>query len=320
MNSDYSIYKLKENDFKILIPLMQDCFGMEVNINYFEWKFKDNPAGFVEGYYAKHTNGEIAAYYGVIPQSYSIQGHKRIIYQSCDTMTHSNHRRQGLFKKLALHCYDSLKNEDKLFVIGFGGGQSTPGFIKFGWKEVFKTRNYFYPVQFKYLQFLNFKEVDEITDYKKIDTLLTLSNSNANIHSIKTVDYFKWRVSNPLYNYKTVATKVGSKEYDSYITYYEYEKKLFVFDFHIDNPISGKNLFNFLKSKLNSTHKGIITFVQEESVYSNTIKKYGFVANPFKRGPLHETVPFIFYATQEEMTLLNDSQNWQINSYDHDAL
>ena len=50
--NEYLIHKLKTEDFELLLPLMQDSFGMEVNVKYFEWKFKNNPAGFVEGYIA----------------------------------------------------------------------------------------------------------------------------------------------------------------------------------------------------------------------------------------------------------------------------
>src|SRR5690606_12957074 len=67
----------------------------------------------------------------------------RIIYQSCDTMTHSLHRRKGLFKLLANHCYSYLRNKNELFIIGFGGDESTPGLIKFGWQEIFKFQYIF---------------------------------------------------------------------------------------------------------------------------------------------------------------------------------
>src|SRR4051812_22084903 len=106
--SDYSIRKLNENEFHLLIPVMQDCFGLNFDVSYFKWKFVDNPAGFVVGFIAEASNGEVAAYYGVIPELYSIEGKETTIYQSCDTMTHSRHRRKGLFQKLALHCYDYL--------------------------------------------------------------------------------------------------------------------------------------------------------------------------------------------------------------------
>jgi hypothetical protein len=320
MSSEYSIHKLEESNFNILIPLMQNCFGMEVDINYFEWKFRKNPAGFVVGYYAMHKSGEIAAYYGVIPELYIINGNKETIYQSCDTMTHSNHRRKGLFQQLALHCYGNLRNESKLFIIGFGGGQSTPGFIKFGWSEIFNMRYYFYPKLFKSFQFLKHAVVDEIFDYKRIEHLTMKSNITAKIHSKKSAEIYQWRVSNPLHHYKTIAIKGNTHTYESYLTYYELKNKLVLFDFYISGESSGANLFNYLKAKLTNSHKGIIAFAQENSKWAVSVKQYGFISNPFNRGPLHEKVPFIFYASDDRMRLLGHSQNWQINSFDHDAL
>src|SRR4051812_15245250 len=106
--SDYSIRKLEPSEFHLLIPLMKDCFGLSVDIDYFRWKFLDNPAGSFIGFVAETDSGEVAAYYGVIPEQYVIKGVQRLIYQSCDTMTHSSHRRKGLFQKLATYCYDYL--------------------------------------------------------------------------------------------------------------------------------------------------------------------------------------------------------------------
>jgi hypothetical protein len=320
MNLEYSIFKLSENEFEILIPLMKDCFGMNVNINYFEWKFKNNPAGFVEGYYVRHQSGEIAAYYGVIPEYYYVNGEKKIIYQSCDTMTHSNHRRKGLFQQLAIHCYKHLKDSQKLFVIGFGGGQSTPGFIKFGWQEIFKMRYYFYPRLLNFKQHLRYDEIDEIKIYEIIEHITKLSNSNSLIYSDKSAKIYKWRVSNPLHEYKTIAIKGSSNTYESYLTYYEEIDKIILFDFYVSNKVLGRNLFNFLKSKLTSKHKGIISFVQEKSISSNMLKSYGFLSNPFSRGPLNERVPFIFYASEDQMNLFRDEKKWQINSFEHDAI
>lgn len=106
---------------------------MDVDIGYFRWKFLENPSGTFFGFVAVEINsGEIGAYYGVIPERWYVDGVETVIYQSCDTMTHSQHRRLGLFQMLALHCYTELRKQGSLFIIGFSGKQSTPGFTKFG--------------------------------------------------------------------------------------------------------------------------------------------------------------------------------------------
>ena len=49
---EYTFRKLNNSEFELLIPLMMDCFGMDVDINYFKWKYLDNPSGEFIGFIA----------------------------------------------------------------------------------------------------------------------------------------------------------------------------------------------------------------------------------------------------------------------------
>ena len=316
----YSIHKLKINEFELLIPLIKNCFGMDVDIHYFEWKFLKNPVGFVEGYYAKSSNGDIAAYYGVIPQLYSIVGKERIIYQSCDTMTHSEHRRKGLFQKLANHCYEELKKSGNLFVIGFSGEQSTPGFIKFGWKNVFTIRNYFFPKLLQTFFSSKSESVTIIENTKSIEHLTIKSNSNTTIHSVKRADIYQWRISNPLSKYTVIGTKGNNDQYDSYLTFIRQEKKIILFDLHITDKKSERDLFNYLISQIKKNHLGIIAFTQGNTDLSKLLRKRWFMINPFPFGPLSKSTPFIFLAENHELINYNHSEKWCVNAYDHDSM
>jgi hypothetical protein len=318
--NEYSIHRLEENEFELLIPLMKNCFGISVKIDYFRWKFIENPAGFVFGFYAKHESGEIAAYYGVIPEYFEIDGKKRIVFQSCDTMTHSNHRRKGLFQLLALHCYNKLEENNLSFIYGFGGGQSTPGFLKFGWIELFKMKYLFYPRSLNVFKIpRKYISAFEITEINKIQHLIQVSNSKSTIHSVKNIETFTWRISNPLYQYRIVVSK--TKDYvDSYIVFYELNDKFFIFDFYSENHENLGNLFKYIKSKLEKKHKGIISFTQENSYWSYQLKSNGFLSNPLKIGPLSERIPFIIYDPLKGIEKLHHTTNWLINPFDHDAL
>jgi hypothetical protein len=318
---NYSIKKIKSDEFYLLIPLMKNCFGASVNIEYFVWKYVNNPSGFVEGFIALSETNEIAAFYGVIPEVYIIEGKKTTIFQSCDTMTHSNHRRKGLFQKLALHCYEHLKNENKLFIIGFGGGQSTPGFLKFGWIRLFYVKFYFYPKIFSLFKSYSSDRIKKIEDVSLIEGLILKSNNLSVIHSHKTLENFKWRISNPNYNYKILAHQTSEFIYNSFLCYYIMDDKIVLFDFYFENLKTGKLLVGQLKNQLsNSKYKGIIMFCQENSVFSRSVSKLGFISNPFSKGPLSIKVPFIFYANKEELNTYNAKHKWLVNSFDHDAM
>lgn len=320
--SDYEIKKLTVHEFHLLLPLMQDCFGMNVNIAYFEWKFKDNPAGFVEGYMAIHSSGEVAAYYGVIPEWYFLEGKKQVIYQSCDTMTHSKHRRKGLFQLLAQHCYDQLQKQEKLFVIGFGGGQSTPGFLKFGWQEAFKMRYFFYPTVLSYLHSAKAHGIHEISDVTEIEHLAEASNRNALIRSDKQGEVLKWRLNNPLHEYLTIGLRNGEGRLVGYLIYYVEKDKIIVFDFFAEDKSSEKKLFSYLKGQLRQFKKvkGLVGFVQENSLYAKSLQKNKFISNPFNKGPLSVKTPFIFYSTAERMNRYQLPGCWQVGSFEHDSL
>ena len=105
MSGEYRIEPISEGRFPSLIPLMHDAFGDNVDVEFFRWKYFKNPAGPVIGNIALAENSEVAAFYGMIPEVYRWGGETLRLYQSCDTMTHSRHRRKGLFQRLALQTY-----------------------------------------------------------------------------------------------------------------------------------------------------------------------------------------------------------------------
>lgn len=320
----YDLKRIGPDEFDVLIPLMKDCFGMDVDIDYFRWKYIDNPAGSFVGFIAvdKFT-GAVGGYYGVIPQFFELDGEKRTIYQSCDTMTHSEHRRRGLFRKLAMRCYEELSNEGKLFVIGFGGGQSTPGFLKFGWRSLFNYRYYFRPSQLcRFSQGSESikNEISLTKAHKAIDAGLDVSRSgiSAKAKGIRTEEQIRWRLSNPYHKYLALRTKADDK---SYIIFYVDKDKLVIFDVQLEKPESGKTMMKFLNREVaQKGFKGLISFCKEDGEDANTLKSLGFITNPFSFGPLNEKVPFILYSSEEEMDKYMDPADWGVTTYDHDSL
>ncbi|HRD56651.1 MAG TPA: GNAT family N-acetyltransferase [Ferruginibacter sp.] len=323
--SEYRIKQIGAEDFSVLIPLMKDCFGMEVNIDYFHWKYIDNPAGSFLGFIAIHnTTEEVGAYYGVIPQKLFIEGIERTIFQSCDTMTHSAHRRKGLFKMLALACYEHLRSTNQLFIIGYGGADSTPGFLKFGWKHVFNFRYSFvpnllcklkgWPGLYKPEHFSNTpSEIMLNTVLKNIPTLKT-------IHSARTSEHILWRTKNNNYTYEFVFYK-NTEQCDSYAIYYIHNNNLILFDFFFATPKSKKAILWQLSRQVSSKKlKGIIAYCQENGSKEKELRKSLFLYNPFKKGPLSERTPFIFYSDEETIQKYNLPAQWSMTSYDHDAL
>ncbi len=322
--ADYRIEKVAPENFSMLIPLMKDCFGMTVNIDYFKWKYLQNPAGNFIGFVAiENASNEVAAYYGVIPQKFWIMGKEQTIYQSCDTMTHSKHRRKGLFQQLALHCYNDIKLHHTFFIIGFGGGQSTPGFIKFGWKEIFKFRYYFKP---KILCKINSigkiltNNIAEVVDTTALQALLNDVDGEAKNFSSKNLAHLKWRITNPNHQYKVISFCKNNVP-EGYTIYYIESQKVFLFDFYFKTKTAEKNLLKYLsKAVVENDLKGIVAFCQEDGKQSKILKTNFYCTNPFSQGPLCERVPFIIFANEKTMEDCKNAASWQVNAYDHDAL
>lgn len=320
----YDVKRIGQEDFSVLIPLMKDCFGMDADIDYFRWKFTKNPAGSFIGFIAIDAfTKEVGAYYGVIPQEFELDGEKKTIYQSCDTMTHSSHRRRGLFRKLAMRTYEELDNEGNLFVIGFGGGQSTPGFLKFGWKALFNFQYYFRPAllcKFGRASESERSQVMVSTAKSALDAGLDAirSGNTARAKGVRSLEQVKWRLSNPYHKYLVLRLKTDSM---SYIIFYVDGDKLVVFDTFIRTPESGKLMMRFLNDEVSKKNfKGIVSFCQENSHDSRILKMLGFINNPFSFGPLNEKVPFIFYSSEEKMNSFHSPADWLVTTYDHDSL
>jgi hypothetical protein len=321
---NYTIHRLEKENFECLIPLMQNCFGMEVDISYFKWKYMDNPDGFVRGYYAKSSTNEIAAYYGVIPQMISYFGEEKLIFQSCDTMTHSKHRRKGLFQELAKHCYNELEQENQLFIIGFGGSESTPGFLKFGWKHLFDCKNYFYP---KLFSFFNWQRKDQtildipVEEISKIKHLISPPQI-IKIQTFRHHEKYVWRLKNPLHHYKIVTKVSEDSKATSFIIYFISKNTIQLFDYHFGNKKEARQLIQVVLSKENKKQniKGILAFCQENGRWSKTLQKIGFITNPFSKGPLAYKTPFITFTNIENQDRMHLPSYWNISSFDHDSL
>lgn len=314
----YHIRRIGQEDFDLLLPLMKNCFGMDVDVEYFRWKYTKNPAGSFIGFIAEdsESDGEVGAYYGVIPQRFKFQVQERTIYQSCDTMTHSDHRRRGLFKTLAMKCYSTLESEGKLFVIGFGGGQSTPGFLKFGWKHVFDFRYLFKPtLLLPRKRKAGFVEVD-------LDTFIQLPSviaeqGGTSIYANRDASHARWRLGNPLHQYRFI---ISEEESSDYVVFYIQDDKLMLFDIHLGSRKAQKQAMSFLGAECHDEKlKGIVAFCQDGGKDFKVLRSGGFLLNPFRRGPLSLKVPFIFYAPESELEQWNVAEHWQVRTYDHDA-
>jgi hypothetical protein len=304
---EYDFYKITENEFDKLIPLMQDCFGMNVNIEYFKWKFLENPAGSFIGFVAEHKKtSKISAYYGVIPEKYSHNKQELILFQSCDTMTHSEHRRKGLFKKLATICYEYLDKNQNLNVFGFGGETSTPGFIKMGWEIHSHFKILFIP---SILCLNNKKLILNHTERLNNDLIKFISKHKFESKKILDRNFLIWKFNNPLFDYHFVWHE-KNQIINNLLIYKIENKKLIIIEIIGESNL--KLLVKYTKTIVREQKlKGILFYINDKMIFKYV--KLGFLFNPFKFGPFSVNIPFITLMKKEIV-------NWIPSMIEHDAI
>lgn len=136
------------DDCAAILDLRLACFGdvdpIRGRPDGWRWQFVDNPAGAGYVRLAEHE-GRVVGQYAAIPTRFRLDGNStpRVMAMSCDTMTHPQYQKQGMFVTLAQELYDDIAaNRGVTDVWGFPNDSSHPGFVnKLGWFDahVFPT-------------------------------------------------------------------------------------------------------------------------------------------------------------------------------------
>lgn len=213
-NSEYKFVRLSSNNLADLLILIKDAYGREDSIERLKKKYNTKIWGaqFI-GYIAySRESEEVAAYYGVFPISFKHEGKVVLAAQSGDTMTHSNHRRRGLFVQLAEKTYLLAKEKGVKFIFGFPNDNSFPGFKnKLGWQFEKKMKNYNFIVPTLPVD-LVMKKIGEgslsktrdkyclkVLSYFMSGNIPFVFSTNENYNScvlIKDLNYFRYKHSN----------------------------------------------------------------------------------------------------------------------------
>jgi len=105
----------REGDEKGILELWQAVYpGEEYErerwIRWWHWMYKDNPAGAGMIWLAEH-NGKIVGQSAIIPVAMKVGTETATGFQSINTMTHPNYRRQGMYESLARKAYAEAARE-----------------------------------------------------------------------------------------------------------------------------------------------------------------------------------------------------------------
>ncbi len=112
--------------------------GRELPLNFWEWRFRNNPAG--AGVIELSWDDQLlAAHYAVTSVVTRIAGKDYHTGLSGTTMTHPEYRGKGLFPVLARSTYARMKAANMAMVWGFPNAMSHRGFVRnLNWKDIYE--------------------------------------------------------------------------------------------------------------------------------------------------------------------------------------
>jgi hypothetical protein len=203
----------KPGDESHILNLFKTVFGKDMMLDYWQWRFRDNPKG--EQCILLAWDKEIlVGHYAVSPLKLI---HGDCIYKfalSMTTMVHPDWRNQKLFTRLASEVYQMLWKHDYAGVMGFPNDNSLPGFVSgLGWTHAFDIRK-LRAIKPRFEERVSCSSIVVIETFDgEFDTLSQLPIGNVEVFCSSR--YLNWRyVDNPINRYLIFV--LGTSSLDGY--------------------------------------------------------------------------------------------------------
>ena len=125
------------DEYRIL-DLFKQVFQREMGLNFWRWRFLENPFG--KAIIKLSFDRDILiGHYAVIPMDVQVQGETIKAVFSMTTMTHPEYSGKGIFTCLAEDNYRLCQDKGFNFVYGFPNRNSHQGFVrKLKWQDLGK--------------------------------------------------------------------------------------------------------------------------------------------------------------------------------------
>ncbi len=285
----YTEKYLEIEDYNEIVNLFKISFNRENNVDFFKWKYFDNPHGkaIVSGIYDKDI---LIASGAMIPEKFNYNNEQLLIYKCTDLMVHPLYQKQGLASRINKKLKQIIIDKNTPFIYTLCSKKATPSFVKNGWKNIGDLTNYFKPIQL--IKFLNIFRIIANTTVKYYDNIDLLkeynfNNSNEDISLNKSYDFFIWKTNNPNYKYG-ILLNIENGEVNGYLIFsYGQANILNIIDIDSNNKKTAKKLLKTLESKsIELKARGIIGIAYSQSALKQILIKNGYFKNPFKFGPL----------------------------------
>jgi len=231
MIKSYIIKKEDDIEFEKSEAFFAEIFdSVYYKSGWFKWKHYQNPYGasIIACSYDTEKN-RIAAMRAFWRHRFFFNGEIVNGFQPCDTATHPDYQRQGLFTLLTQYAIEESRKENTHFIFNFPSYNSKPGYLKMGWNDlggmtmlIRPLNAQFFPKAIDY--FLKNKIVKNETVIHPSVTTKYLLNSKqllkypycmgrypqntSKLVPYVTAPYLHWRLlKNPLHKYYGISVK-----------------------------------------------------------------------------------------------------------------
>ncbi len=204
----------KTGDEKHILKLFKSAFGKELSIEYWRWRFLDNPVNQLMIKLMWDAD-RLVGHYAVSPIVFNVNKKKTLTALSMTTMTDPEYAGKGIFTKLASELYfNESENNGLKAVWGFPNNNSHFAFInKLQWRDLEKIHTLSLPVE-KISKDLGsaIKPTNHFVQghVKAFNQITALQK----IKLDKSLDYLNWRyLNNPSNKYIILEKEVGDINY-----------------------------------------------------------------------------------------------------------
>jgi hypothetical protein len=290
-----------------IVKLFKTSFQKEMTLDYWRWRFWQNPFCDEKYIHLMWEKGELIGHYAISPIELIINDQVFQTGLSMTTMTHPQHTGKGIFSLLANSVYQQIQKRGFKMVWGFPNYNSHHTFIKnLNWKDIAIVPM----LKLK----ANFLKMDPSGTINYVESEVGLSNifvsMDGKISLNKTDKFFKWRYfDNPESQYQIIVNKENNssmvfkliKSLDNQHTF-----DIDIMEVTLSSENDLRKLITFIiNSKSDKTVDSVNTWI---NIHSDNFKYFEKVGFKYEK-------PLTFFSSQafENKTFLEDIRNWELS-------
>lgn len=314
--SNVQFHFIKKLDYSLIIDTWEKVYNKKFNIDYWKWRFENNPYDkrIYVGYIVE--NDILASYYAVSPTKIIINNKTYKAALMNMAMTHPNYQGKGHYINIELALHKQLKDDGFVCVYGFANHNAHRIHKKHaGWIDL-AILNQFICKRENY-KARHIKNSDKFcfdkgcVNNKILNQAIKLQYSNKKIKLLRDYDFLKWRlILNPINKYCYLKIFQNNK-LSGVIFYKHFSNEIDILEYfyldigsRYDSLINGINFLFNLSDQVNIWSN---LFSREHLL----LEEFGFIECKFDT--YFGTIPF------SDKVFINDYSEWHYRFLDSDV-